>query len=159
MPTQDDLAEKVRLLLGNLLPPNSVSEVFTKFGTQFRISSPDEADYSFEIHTGEPQIHAELKTQPDVNYFWYWPFEEQDYAGLSEQEAHFLECVKKVIKNQTRITQYRSWIGTKFTCEALDSDEWQEVGGTIGCLSWWWHTPRISGRKQTYSCPALCSAS
>jgi len=146
-------------LLGKLLPPNSVSEKSTKLGTVFHISSPDEADYGFEIYTGEPQIHAKLKTQPNVDYFWYWPFEEQDYAGLDEQEAHFFECIQKIVENQTRVTQSKSWISCTFTCEALASDEWQKVGGEIGCLGWWWHTPRINGRSQTFSCPALRSAS
>jgi hypothetical protein len=150
-----ELFEKTRGLLAKVAPRVIPSVRRGQEGAHLDLPTPPGADYRFSLGTGEPQIRAILSPPSEDRYFWYWPFEAQDYSSLSEQEDHFLGCVRLILLSPTRITQRRRSLGTSFNCEATSERGHEPIGGTLGA---WFRTPRITGRHHTWWSPPVVSA-
>jgi hypothetical protein len=154
MTEADRLAVRIRSMLSECAPTTLVVEREDRDGPIFDLPVPSGGEYQFSLYTGEPQIHARPIAELGGKWFWYWAFEEQDYANLDSQVEHFLENSRRVLLNSTRITQSRKWLGYSFLCEAEESGHWCVIGGTYLCMTWF-KVPRINGGSRIYRAPAV----
>ena len=151
------LFDRTRALIAEVAPQISPAVRRDQEGAFLDLPAPSNADYRFSLYTGEPQIHATLLPPNENCWFWYWPFEEQDYRTLEDQEAHFLRCARLLLTCPTRITQRRRLLETQFLCEVDARSNPVPIGGAYGALLWF-RVPKIQGRCHVWRSPPVLSA-
>jgi hypothetical protein len=159
-------ASDYRTILGPLLdlPGVRAAEV-EKFGedlagVRLRIAPAAGADYGFELYVyedGEPQISARLLSDPDA-YFWYRPFEIDDFSGGDARLTAFRATAAKLLESRTVVVQVRGLLFDSFTlfCEASAGRE--RVYSISGLRLGGCRGPAISGRRHEYASPALAAS-
>jgi len=149
-----ELRVKTEAIIEDLAPEVSVGVRHDREGTYLDLPAAPKADYRFSLYVGEPQIHAVLVGSHTGRRFWYWPFAEQDYASLEEQEKHFLECVRLLLRFPTQVTQRRTLLGATPRCEADTEKGVAPIGGSLGV---WFGVPKISGRERVHRSRPMAS--
>jgi hypothetical protein len=116
--------DKTLELLARLLPGFVVQPVTQRLrrveSTRIDLPAAPGADYFYQILEIYPemQIGAELiGWDPEINYFWYRPFELAEFRNSRDAlEAALCETLEKLLTNDTQIVQKSGWLTWNFKC-------------------------------------------
>ncbi len=155
--------EKTLELLARLLPGFETRPVTQRArgaeSTRIDLPTAPGADYSYQIFEFHPemQICAELvRSNPEINYFWYRPFELAEFGNSQEAlEAAFCETLEKLLTNETRIVQKNGFLTWSFRCEYKTADRWNRVYSHAALRVPGWKLPRIRGDIHVYQSQAV----
>jgi len=111
------------------------------------------ADYRFGAYIyddGEVNSRAKREGAPEDEYFWCKSYEHPDYESVKELHSCFLEELRNLLANPTRIKHKNGIIFGSFECQYNSEESWKSVGGTSYFKFGGFKPPPTLGKIQEY---------